>query len=63
MTLFLQITGAMLMAVILVLALKTHGKEISALLSIAVCCMIALGAFHYLQPVFVFEIRINIAKK
>ena len=54
MTLFLQITGAMLMAVILVLALKTHGKEISALLSIAVCCMIALGAFHYLQPVFVF---------
>lgn len=54
MTLFLQVSGAVLMAVILVLALKTHSKETGAILSIAVCCMIALSAFHYLQPVFTF---------
>ena len=54
MTLFLQVCGAVLLAVILVLALKSHSKEIGAILAIAVCCMTALAALHYLQPVIDF---------
>ena len=54
MTLFLQVSGAVLMAVILVLAVKTHNKEIAAVVSIAVCCMGGLAALNYLQPVLTF---------
>lgn len=54
MTLFLQVCGAVLLAVILVLALKSHTKEIGTILALAVCCMTALAALHYLQPVIDF---------
>jgi len=54
MTLFLQVCGAVLLTVILVLTLKSHNKEISTILAIAACCMIALAAFNYLQPVLEF---------
>ena len=54
MTLFLQVSGAVLLAVILVLTLKSHSKEIGTILAIAVCCMTALAALHYLQPVIAF---------
>ncbi|MBR4290362.1 MAG: stage III sporulation AC/AD family protein [Oscillospiraceae bacterium] len=54
MTLFLQVCGAVLLAVILVLALKSHNKEIGTILAIAVCCMCTLAAFAYLQPVLDF---------
>lgn len=54
MTLFLQVCGAVLLTVILVLALKSNGKEVGTVLAVAVCCMTALAALNYLQPVLVF---------
>jgi len=54
MTLFLQVTGTLLLAVILVLALKSHCKEIGTILSITVCCMASLAALNYLRPVIDF---------
>ena len=54
MTLFLQVCGAVLIAVILVLALKSSSKETGTILAIAVCCMTALAGLHYLQPVIDF---------
>ena len=54
MTFFLQVCGAVLLAVILVLALKSNNKEIGTLLALGVCCMTALAALNYLQPVLSF---------
>lgn len=54
MTLFLQVCGAVLLALILVLTLKSNSKESGTILAIAVCCMTALAALHYLQPVISF---------
>ena len=54
MTLFLQITGALLLAVILVLVLKNNGKEIGAVLAIGMCSMVAIGTLTYLRPVLEF---------
>ena len=54
MTLFLQVCGAVLLSVILVLALKPHCKEVGTILAIAVCCMTAVAALNYLQPVLTF---------
>lgn len=54
MTLFLQVCGTVLLAVILVLALKSHSKEVGTVLAIAVSCMAALAALNYLQPVISF---------
>lgn len=54
MTLFLQVCGAVLIGVILVLALKNNSKETGTILAITVCCMTALAGLHYLQPVIDF---------
>ena len=54
MTPFLQISGAMLLAVILVLALKSYCKEIGTILAITICCLTGLTALRYLQPVLEF---------
>jgi len=54
MTLFLQVCGAVLIALILVLALKSNNKETGTILAIAVCCMTALAGLSYLQPVIDF---------
>jgi stage III sporulation protein AD len=54
MTPFLQISGAVLLAVILVLALKSYCKEIGTILAITVCCLTGLTALRYLQPVLEF---------
>ena len=54
MTPFLQISGAVLLAVILVLALKSYCKEIGTILTITVCCLTGLTALRYLQPVLEF---------
>ena len=54
MTLYLQVCGAVLLAVILILTLKNTGKDIAAILAIAVCCMASLVTMHYLQPVISF---------
>ena len=54
MTPFLQISGAVLLAVIMVLALKSYCKEIGTILAITVCCLTGLTALRYLQPVLEF---------
>ena len=54
MTLFLQICAAVLLAVVLILTLKNHNKEIGTILAIVVCAMTAIAALNYLQPVVNF---------
>lgn len=54
MTLFLQASAAILLAVILVLTLGSQGKEFGTVLAIAVCCMVSLSAISYLRPVIDF---------
>ena len=54
MSVYLQVCGAVLLAVIMVLTLKSHSKEAGTILAVAVCCMVALAALQYLQPVLRF---------
>lgn len=54
MVLYLQICGAVLLAVILVLTLKSTAKDIGTVLSVGVCCIVALAALQYLKPVLTF---------
>ena len=54
MTLFIQVCGAVLVAVILILTLKSNCKEIGTILAITVCCMTIIAAFSYLQPILTF---------
>ena len=51
MTLYLQVCGGVLLAQILVLTLKSNGKDIGTVLAVAVSCMVALAAMQYLHPV------------
>lgn len=54
MTHYLQAAGAVLLAVVLCLTLGRQGKDMAALLTIAVCCMVMLLAVTYLRPVLDF---------
>lgn len=54
MTTFLQACAGVLIAVILILTLGSHGREMGTLLGIGVCCMAALAAMTYLRPVVDF---------
>ena len=54
MSVYLQVCGAVLLAVIMVLTLKSHSKETGTILAVSVCCMVALAALQYLQPVLRF---------
>lgn len=54
MVLYLQICGAVLLAVIFVLTLKNTAKDISAVLTVGICCIVALAALQYLKPVLNF---------
>lgn len=60
MTQFLQACGAVLLAVVLILALGSRAKDLGALLSLAVCAMVALVAMNYLKPVLDFLGRLEI---
>ncbi len=51
MDIFLKASASVLVAVILILTLTKHGKDISVLLIIAVCSMIAIASFSYLRPI------------
>lgn len=50
----LQVVGAVLVSVVVMLSLQAHGKDISLVLSILVCCMVLGVAAGYLQPVLSF---------
>lgn len=54
MTLFLRVCATVLIAVVLVLSLKSHNKEIGTVLALAACCISAIAALTYLQPVLAF---------
>lgn len=51
---FLQAAAAVLLAVILSLSLGKQGKDLSVVLTIAVCCMVAAAAAAYMEPVLDF---------
>lgn len=51
---FWKAAAAVLIAVVLGLALDKQGKDYAALLTMAVCCMVGIIAFSYLEPVLDF---------
>lgn len=51
MALFWKAAAAVLIAVVLELTLGKREKDFGLLLSIAVCCMVGIIAFSYLEPV------------
>lgn len=54
MGLFWKAAAAALITVVLGLALGKQEKDISTLLTIAVCCMVVMIAINYLEPVLNF---------
>jgi stage III sporulation protein AD len=48
---FLQVIAGALITVVLGLALKKQGKDITLLLGLAVCSMVLAAAAYYLEPV------------
>lgn len=54
MEIFIKTIAGALIAVILSISISKHGKDISLLLTVAVCCMIMTVAFFYLEPVVQF---------
>ena len=54
MTLYLQVSGGVILSVILILAIKSHCNEIATVLAVFVCCIAILAAMTYLQPVLAF---------
>ena len=56
---FLKIAAGILTALILWISLNRQGKDISALLSVAVCAMVAAAAMSFLEPVVSFLKKIQ----
>lgn len=54
MSIFLKATAGVLMTVVLCLTLSKQTKDLSALLTMAVCCMVVTAAITYLEPVVGF---------
>lgn len=54
MALYFQAFSGVLLTILLLLFLGRQGKETGQLLSIAVCCMVAVAAVQYLKPVLEF---------
>lgn len=59
MNVFIKATSGVLIAVILYLVLSKQEKELSILLTITVCCLLAFAAASYLQPVIDFLLRLQ----
>jgi stage III sporulation protein AD len=54
MDIFLKITAGVLVSLIVCLVLAKQNKDIGTLVSIGVCCMVAVVALTYFQPVVEF---------
>lgn len=54
MDMFLKATAAVLLSVILFLILNPHFKELGMLITLAVCCMVAIVAGQFIEPVVGF---------
>jgi stage III sporulation protein AD len=51
---FLKCAATILVAVVMILAVQKQGKEIALVLSVLVCCMVAVVGVRMLEPVMVF---------
>ena len=60
MDIFIKASGGVLITLVLSLVLVKQGKDISLLLTVASCCMIALAAMQYLIPVIEFFEQLQI---
>lgn len=60
MDVFIKAAGCVIVTTIFVLVLSKSGKDISLLLSLLVCSMVAVVAMHYLEPVFAFLERVQL---
>ena len=54
MDMFLKATAAVLLSVILFLILNPHFKELGMLITLAACCMVAIVAGQFIEPVVGF---------
>lgn len=54
MGIFLKACGAVLIAVILVLIVGKNSRDFALVLTVLVCCMVALTAMEYIRPVLEF---------
>lgn len=59
MNIFLKCAAGTLIALILYLILFKHGRDISTLLTVTVCCMLAAATLEYLVPVVDFFERLQ----
>ena len=59
MDILFKASSCILIAVILCNTIPKDRKEMSLLLSIAVCCMVSISALSYLMPVFSFMERLE----
>ena len=59
MEIFLKATAGILIALVLYLVLSKQSKDFSLLLTVTICCMIAVSAMYYLQPVISFFDRLQ----
>ena len=51
MNLFLKVTAGILITLVMYLVLSKQNKDISLMLTVVVCCMVATAAVYYLEPV------------
>ena len=56
---FLKISAGLLVALIIWISLNRQGKDISVLLSVAVCVMVATSAMGFLEPIINFLKKIQ----
>ena len=56
---FFQIAAGVLVAVVLCLVLSKQAKDMTVVLTVAVCCLVLLAAAAYLQPVLAFVDRLQ----
>lgn len=59
MEIFVKSIAGALVALIMYLILAKQGKDISVLLTVAVCCMLAVSAIQYIEPVITFVNRLQ----
>ena len=59
MDIFLKSAAGTLVALIMYLILAKQGKDISVVLTVAVCCMLAMAAMQYIEPVISFIDRLQ----
>lgn len=60
MDVFLKATAGILIALVFYLILAKQNKDYSLMLTVAVCCLVAVSLVGYIQPVIVFVSRLQV---